>query len=126
MPLSVFMTHILFSYTGVLYKDECHIQPYIPIFLIVNGSFGIFMAICRLIQTVFKYCKRKEGKYEDESQSGRWYLVCLGLPQGLVGLFLLAWFITGTAIGFKTMLKLAPNRSLKQMLCCEEVEASPR
>ena len=59
-------------------------------YLIVGGSFGIILGISRLIQTSYKCCC---GKEDDNGGVG---LVCLGVVEGIIGIFLLAWFIAGT------------------------------
>ncbi|KAG8437857.1 hypothetical protein GDO86_008525, partial [Hymenochirus boettgeri] len=67
---------ILMIAVGVIYKDDCPIQPYIPIFLIVTGAIHIVTFITMLM------------RYLCETFSA--------LIEGLIGIFSFAWFITGS------------------------------
>jgi hypothetical protein len=42
---------------GFIYKDQCLIQPNIPIWLIVFGSLGVLNGICRLITSIYVLSK---------------------------------------------------------------------
>ncbi|XP_020917528.1 transmembrane protein 272 [Exaiptasia diaphana] len=69
---------------GAKYKDDCPVEKYIPIYLIVGGSFGIFRNFCSL-------CKRgkQHGSSNGEEESKH------NPVEAIVDCFLLAWFIAG-------------------------------
>lgn len=53
------------SYVGALYKDDCKYQKYIPIYLIVGGSFGIVRTLWTLCQ---KMCRSGEREEDEENR----------------------------------------------------------
>ncbi|KAK3099398.1 hypothetical protein FSP39_003814 [Pinctada imbricata] len=70
---------------GAIYKDDCPIQRYIPIYLIVGGSFGILKNLTSLGQKA-KNDRDEEG--DEKNMKSNPYDVVLNL-------FLFAWFIAG-------------------------------
>ncbi|XP_032219946.1 transmembrane protein 272 isoform X2 [Nematostella vectensis] len=72
---------------GAKYKDECPVEPFIPIYLIVGGSFG-------MLKTIIVLCQRARSHDddldmdEDQSMSSKFI-------DGVLNLFLFTWFIAG-------------------------------
>ncbi|XP_006820533.1 transmembrane protein 272-like [Saccoglossus kowalevskii] len=85
---------------GSMYKDDCAIQPYIPIFLIVAGSFLLLFCFCVACGCCSKEC-RTAGDENEENQTD----IDDECSQGSIAtgsalcitLFLCAWFIAGNA-----------------------------
>ncbi|XP_069596570.1 transmembrane protein 272-like isoform X2 [Ranitomeya imitator] len=61
---------------GAIYKDDCPIQPLIPIFLLVSG-------VTHLVAVLLLFIRGALG-------------VCSLILEGLIGMFTFAWFITGS------------------------------
>ena len=80
------------SISGGMYKDECPIQPLIPIYLIVAGVFGLIDAIFRI---VFISKKAKASTDTAESTGFKAKVGCIGCTEGFIGFFLFCWFIAG-------------------------------
>ncbi|XP_073461287.1 transmembrane protein 272-like [Aquarana catesbeiana] len=66
---------------GVINKDKCPIQPYIPIFLLVTGATHLAAVALLLVRSIFETCSM--------------------ILEGLIGTFSFAWFITGSVWVFK-------------------------
>ena len=71
---------------GAKHKDDCPIQKYIPIYLIVLGSFGILRNIIGLYTQI----KKRSGENSDEENDAK-----KSTCEGIIDCFLLAWFIAG-------------------------------
>ncbi|ESN93316.1 hypothetical protein HELRODRAFT_186116 [Helobdella robusta] len=70
---------------GTLYLQQCKRQPYIPIYLVVGGCFGVVKNVLNLIQSWVNGCGHRTK--EDVKTN----------PLAVVlSWFLLAWFITGS------------------------------
>ena len=68
-------------FIGAKYKDECPVEPLIPIYLIVAGAFGLVANCC---SCGIRY---KEGGQSEERSVNPMQLV--------VQLFIFAWFVCG-------------------------------
>ncbi|XP_070554345.1 transmembrane protein 272-like isoform X2 [Ptychodera flava] len=71
---------------GSLYLHDCPIEPYIPIYLIVGGCFGVLKNLVSLGQRVKRH-NEEGGEQEDNVKSDPF--------NSLLNCFLLAWFIAG-------------------------------
>ncbi|XP_031554553.1 transmembrane protein 272-like isoform X2 [Actinia tenebrosa] len=67
---------------GATYKHDCPTERYIPIYLIVGGSFGI-------VRNFISLCKRAKRDQDDESESKQSPIL------SILDCFLFAWFIAG-------------------------------
>jgi len=74
-------------YAGALYLDDCPVERYIPIYLIVGGVFGLFQNISGLVQSV---CQQKSSDHENSALSK----FCK-FSESIIGCFIIAWFIAG-------------------------------
>ena len=83
----------LFFVLGVKYKDDCPLEPFIPIYLIVGGSFGVIKTIIVIMQGILYtgdvFQGRNSEKPVDERPSA-WIFI-----DGFLNLFLFTWFIAG-------------------------------
>lgn len=77
---------------GAIYKDDCPRERFIPIYLIVAGSFGIVKNLSSLGQR----CKNKDDEDADEKNAKT------NPFDGLVSCFLFAWFIAGNVWIYRT------------------------
>ncbi|XP_006824883.1 transmembrane protein 272-like [Saccoglossus kowalevskii] len=71
---------------GSLYLHDCTIEPYIPIYLIVGGCFGVLKNLVSLGQRAKRH-QDDDGDQEDNVRSDPF--------NSLLNCFLLAWFIAG-------------------------------
>lgn len=74
-----------FATVGSLKLHMCPVERYIPIYLIVGGSFGILRNSGSLIKKL--YCQKK-GSEENSSDIAT-------IIDSLISCFMLAWFIAG-------------------------------
>lgn len=74
--------------TGAKYKDDCPVEPFIPIYLIVGGSFGMLKTIIVLCQRARSHDETDTDIDEDQSMSSKFI-------DGVLNLFLFTWFIAG-------------------------------
>nr|XP_006820157.1 PREDICTED: uncharacterized protein LOC102802396 [Saccoglossus kowalevskii] len=81
---------------GSMYKDDCNAQPYIPIYLIVAGSCSLFS-----LATSVGGCRSKYRENDEEKQKKGTVGNCCGCISGLVSLFMMCWFITGSVWIYK-------------------------
>ncbi|XP_055360837.1 transmembrane protein 272-like [Betta splendens] len=81
-----FLPTFLFG-IGIMYRNECPQQPYIPIYLIVGGVFGFMMAVLYW----FPCTQREEGD-SNPDPPGCLYSTWTSLTK----LFLFCWFIAGS------------------------------
>ncbi|XP_022103107.1 uncharacterized protein LOC110985938 isoform X1 [Acanthaster planci] len=73
---------------GALYKDDCPVEPKIPIYLIVNGSVGIVKSLLDLIVRCGRLNQEDNNTEEQKSTKGD---IC----SHFLGCFLFAFFIAG-------------------------------
>ncbi|XP_002737767.1 transmembrane protein 272-like [Saccoglossus kowalevskii] len=83
---------------GSMHKDECNAEPYIPIYLIVAGSFSLFICVTNVCG-----CVTKRGKKEDEEQStgATACACCFTCISALGSVFLVCWYIAGNVWIYK-------------------------
>ena len=74
----------MMSYPGAKYKNDCHVQDKIPIYLIVAGAVGVFRNLISLGQRA----KKSDNDSDDEEKKRN--------PiESILDCFLFAWFICG-------------------------------
>ncbi|XP_074480709.1 transmembrane protein 272-like [Sebastes fasciatus] len=71
--------------TGAIYLDDCPRQPFIPVYLIVMGVFGLVLAVLSSLCIT---------KTPDDDTSSPIIRLCTAL-NSLIACFLFCWFITG-------------------------------
>ncbi|XP_035687448.1 transmembrane protein 272-like [Branchiostoma floridae] len=74
---------------GTLFLNQCTIQRMIPIFLVVWGSFGVFKTLLSTGERVRNHVRKNEGEDDKEKNAKPNPL------DGLISVFLFAWFIAG-------------------------------
>ncbi|XP_029183011.1 transmembrane protein 272-like isoform X3 [Acropora muricata] len=72
---------------GAKYKDDCPVEPFIPIYLIVGGSFG-------MLKTIIVLCQRART-HEDDADIDEDQSMSTKFIDGVLNLFLFTWFIAG-------------------------------
>lgn len=78
---------------GAIYKDQCKIERYIPIWLIVAGVFGCVSTIFRTASNCYTlFTKRGDGNDPEGANKKIQTKNCF---TSLIELFLFAWFIAG-------------------------------
>jgi len=70
---------------GTIYLDDCPAERFIPIYLIVGGVFGVIKNLSSVVQRA-KNNNDSTSTYEDRKSNSF---------DGLLGVFLLIWFIAG-------------------------------
>ncbi|XP_044126012.1 transmembrane protein 272-like [Bufo gargarizans] len=81
---------------GAIYKDECPIQPSIPIFLLVAGVTHLVFIILLFLRRVLETCSI--------------------VLEALIGMFSFAWFITGSVWVFSLYSKNIDSSQCDQNL----------
>jgi len=76
---------------GVSYKDLCPVEPFIPIYLIVGGSFGIVKMVSLVVQRV----AYNGDIFQDENTSEEERPILWMFVDGVLNLFLFTWFVAG-------------------------------
>lgn len=84
-PRQLFVTISIFP--GAKYKDDCPVEPFIPIYLIVGGSFG-------MLKTIIVLCQRART-HEDDADIDEDQSMSTKFIDGVLNLFLFTWFIAG-------------------------------
>jgi hypothetical protein len=74
-------------HTGTLYLDDCPVQRFIPIYLVVAGCFILVKGIMSIAEAYHKKDLNKDEEYQRPRVFSR--------ADGLVGCFLFCWFIAG-------------------------------
>lgn len=74
---------------GSLHLHDCPAEGYIPIYLIVGGVFGLVKSLLNL---GYRFKHQRHGVTESNSEE----MATQNPLDGLLGCFLLAWFIAGT------------------------------
>ncbi|CAF1230507.1 unnamed protein product [Adineta ricciae] len=83
LPLSIAIASFV---VGILYINNCPIQPYIPIYLLVQGAVGLYILIIHLTAIVYiLYINRY--KYQ--------FIGTIAFLTAFLFLFQFAWFIAG-------------------------------
>jgi len=73
--------------TGAVYFEDCPVQRFIPIYLIVGGAFGLWGTFSGFVQSA---CNLKDPDKERVVFS-----VLCKVSETIVGCFMTAWFIAG-------------------------------
>ncbi|XP_064608113.1 transmembrane protein 272-like [Liolophura sinensis] len=79
---------------GSMYLHDCPVERYIPIYLVVGGSFGLFyffISLCNRAKS------KRDGEESDDSPAP-----CLSTILCLVSCFTTAWFIAGNVWVYRT------------------------
>ena len=71
-------------FSGAMYLKDCPIEPYIPIYLIVGGSFGVLKNLSNVAQ---RLKNRREESDEENAKTNPF--------DGTLNCFLMVWFIAG-------------------------------
>ena len=69
---------------GATHLDDCPAERYIPIYLLVAGSFGVLR---NSITIVRRCCKKNEEEEENQRK--------VNPVESVIDLFMFAWFIAG-------------------------------
>ncbi|XP_022335581.1 transmembrane protein 272-like [Crassostrea virginica] len=76
---------------GAQYLDDCPLEKYIPIYLVVSGSVGLFYNIFGIIKSAC--CKKSSEQMQGEEEGPAAKLgTCMS---SLLSCFMSAWFIAG-------------------------------
>jgi len=75
---------------GAIYKNECPIQRFIPIYLIVGGAFALWMTLGVVVMFL---CLAKDP--ESNNEHNVHYSAFCKFSEALVGWFTIVWFIAG-------------------------------
>jgi hypothetical protein len=92
MVLAIPMSMIL---VGAKFKDDCPVEPFIPVYLIVAGSFGMIKTIIVIMQGLLytgEVFPGRSGGGEKQSDERPFAWVFL---DGCLNLFLFTWFVAG-------------------------------
>lgn len=79
---------------GVQYKDNCPVEPFIPIYLIVAGSCGLLKAVILSCQKINNPESEKEDVQDDYSANEDLSNTS-NFMDGILNIFMFAWFIAG-------------------------------
>ncbi|ELT92427.1 hypothetical protein CAPTEDRAFT_187056 [Capitella teleta] len=82
---------------GTLYLDDCPVQRFIPIYLVVAGCFILVKGIMSIAEAYHKKDLNKDEEYQRPRVFSR--------ADGLVGCFLFCWFIAGNVWIFSNVNK---------------------
>ncbi|CAF0744116.1 unnamed protein product [Adineta ricciae] len=100
--ISLSITQLL---TGIHHTDDCPVERYIPIYLIVSGAVSVTIAII----SIFKSALPASTQLQEKPNSINERLTRLASPEGLLSCFIfvlwlfdLAWFIAGNVWVFRT------------------------
>ena len=83
---------MIFLCLGAMNLQNCPVQRFIPIWLVVSGAFGAFQQITALGKKAKKKNKSDGDGDDAESGSSVGKFACFN---SLVGCFQIAWFIAG-------------------------------
>jgi len=97
---------------GAAFRDRCPLNPNIPIYLIVCGTFGILKSVIQVINNV-RIRKRVASGYDAVLKSTD----PLKLLDSLVSTFLFIWMICGSVWVFK---EWKPNFNEKDIFYCNQ------
>ena len=93
------MALIFLTLLGAKYRQDCPVEPFIPIYLIVGGSFSMLKTVAVLCQRAARE-ESIDGETEDEQSMFAKFF------DGVLNLFLFIWFIAGN---FWVYSKYKPN-----------------
>lgn len=93
---------------GIIYLHECPREPYIPIYLVVSGCFGLVKNLLNLIQSWVNGCGGHGSKEQDVKTN----------PLAVIlSWFLLAWFITGSVWIYRIYNDFEPHDTTSTAYC---------
>ena len=72
--------------SGAVYLEDCPVQRFIPIYLVVGGVFALWENIAGLIHSIY------QKKYKDQPTA--FNRIC-NVSESLIGCFTIAWFFAG-------------------------------
>lgn len=79
-------------FIGAKYKNDCPVEPFIPIYLIVGGTFGMLKTVISLCQRAVKNELETDQSENDpderQSMTSKFF-------DGVLNLFLFIWFVAG-------------------------------
>lgn len=78
--------------SGAMYLDDCPLERYIPIYLVVSGAFGLFYNLFGIVKTTCCKKNTEEGAGGEEEGAANKLGTCLS---SLISCFMFAWFIAG-------------------------------
>ncbi len=84
---------IIMLIVGLMYKDDCLIQPRIPLWLIVSGTCGLINAALRFLTNMIACARMRKTGQNSEPK----LLRCFAF---LLSTFLMIWFIIGIPMIF--------------------------
>lgn len=82
---------------GAMYLDDCRVERFIPIYLVVGGTVSLFVNLAGLVESI---CQHKDPDRERSTLSKIW-----NTCEGFIGCFMLAWFIAGNVWIYSTFSK---------------------
>jgi hypothetical protein len=80
---------------GSVYFNDCPCEPFIPLYLVVGGCFGVLRNLSSMVQRIKN---KRENRNEENAHTNPF--------DGIVGCFLVAWFIAGNVWIYRTQYKL--------------------
>lgn len=89
------MFSLVSLHPGARYLDDCPLERYIPIYLIVSGSFGLFDILLRIVKDT---CCKKQCSGEEEGEEEGAVSMLVKYLTYLMNCFFFAWFIAGKFI----------------------------
>ncbi|XP_033632307.1 transmembrane protein 272-like [Asterias rubens] len=81
---------------GAVRLDECPVEPYIPIYMVVAGSFSVLKLIIEYTLRMKRYCE-KRGPLDEATTVEK----VVDAINSLIGLFTFAFFIAGNVWVFR-------------------------
>lgn len=91
---------------GAMYLDDCPLERYIPIYLVVSGSVGLFYNLFGIVKTTCCKKNTEEGVGEEEEGAASKLGTCLS---SLISCFMSAWFIAGNVWVYGSHSDLSTN-----------------
>lgn len=73
---------------GSIYVNDCPVQRYIPIYLIVGGAFSVFMMLFALVLSI---CVQRDPN----GCATAVFVVFFKIAEVLLGCFSIFWYLTG-------------------------------
>ncbi|XP_067663176.1 transmembrane protein 272-like [Haliotis asinina] len=93
---------------GAIHIDDCPAQKYIAVYLIVAGAFAAAMSVLKLVARMC--CSDSDGNAP---------LPC-SIVNGVIGIFLFAWFIAGNVWVYGLYGKYSPTETTADNYCMHD------